>query len=145
MRSKQYVFASTATLAFITFALLARHAQIKNAFDSTGIDLFEGFRGTTPIWDAQLEENSIVVQHTEASDKVVPHRIGMVSMLIGDTNPTYERALRTHLRHGEIHGYETFVMRSNVLDMMFNKPMFILNILMDEMKKPFHERLEWLL
>ena len=73
------------------------------------------------------------------------HKIGMVTMLIGDANPTYERALRTHLRHGRIQGYETFVMRSNVLDMMYNKPMFILNILMDEMKKPFHERLEWLL
>ncbi len=145
MRSKQFVFASTATLAFITFAFIGRQAQIRSALDRTRIGLFEKFRGTTPVWDAQLEENSIVVEHTEASDQIVPHKIGMVSMLIGDTNPTYERALRTHLLHGEIQGYETFVMRSNVLDMMYNKPMFILNILMDEMKKPFHERLEWLL
>ena len=145
MRSKHFVFASTATLAFITFALIARQAQIRNALDGSGIGLFESFRGTSPSWDSQLEENSIVVEHTKASDRVVPHKIGMVSMLIGETNPTYERALRTHLRHGEIQGYETFVMRSNVLDMMYNKPMFILNILMDEMKKPFHERLEWVL
>ncbi|KAF7511578.1 hypothetical protein GJ744_004166 [Endocarpon pusillum] len=144
MRLKQFVFASTATLAFITFALVARQGQIRNALDRTGIGLLEKFRGTAPLWDTVLEENSIVVEHTAASDQIVPHRIGMVSMLIGDTNPTYERALRTHLRHGEIQGYETFVMRSNVLDMMYNKPMFILNILMDEMKKPFHERLEWL-
>jgi hypothetical protein len=145
MRSKQFVFVSTAILTFITFALFARQTQIRNALDSSGITLFEKFRGTTPIWNSQVQENSIVVEHTEAVDKVVPHKIGMLSMLIGDTNPTYERALRTHLRHGEIQGYETFVMRSNVLDMMYNKPMFILNILMDEMKKPFHERLEWLL
>lgn len=145
MRSKQFVLVSTATLAFISFALLARQAQFRHALDGSGIGLFEKFRGTTPIWNSQVDENSIVIEHTEASDKVVPHKIGMVSMLIGDTNPTYERALRTHLRHGEIQGYETFVMRSNVLDMMYNKPMFILNILMDEMKKPFHQRLEWLL
>jgi hypothetical protein len=143
MRSKQFVFVSIATLAFITITLITRQLQIRNAFDGSGIALFQKFRGTTPIWESQ--ESSIVVQHTEASGKVVPHKIGMVSMLIGDTNPTYERALRTHLRHGEIQGYETFVMRSNVLDMMYNKPMFILNILMDEMTKPFHERLEWLL
>jgi hypothetical protein len=145
MRSKQFVFASTATLVFITFTIVARQAQIRNAIGVSGIGLFEKFRGTTPIWNSQIEDDTIVVEHTEASNKVVPHRIGMVSMLIGDTNPTYERALRTHLRHGEIQGYETFVMRSNVLDTMYNKPMFILNILMDEMKKPFHERLEWLL
>ena len=143
MRSKQFVFVSTVALAFIAFTLITRQAQIRNALDRSGIALLEKFRGTTPIWDS--EENSIVVEHLEASDKVVPHKIGMVSMLIGDMNPTYERALRTHLRHGKIQGYEAFVMRSNVLDMMYNKPMFILNILMDEMKKPFHERLEWLL
>jgi hypothetical protein len=146
MRSKQFVLVSTGALVLITFALVSRQAQIRNALDSSGITLFDKFRGTTPIWNSPHEEEySIFVEHTDASEKVVPHKIGMVSMLIGDTNPTYERALRTHLRHGEIQGYETFVMRSNVLDMMYNKPMFILNILMDEMKKPFHQRLEWLL
>lgn len=145
MRSKQYFFAATITLAFITFTLLARHTHIRNAFDGTGIGLFGEYRDPDPVRETQLEENSFVIEHTEASDKIVSHRIGMVSMLIGDTNPPYERALRSHLRHGEIHGYETFVMRSNVLDMMYNKPMFILNILMEEMKKSFHERLEWLL
>ena len=145
MKSKQFVFVFTATLAFIIFTLLARQGQIRHAFESSGIGLFEKFRGTNPIWDSQFEENSIVIEHAEASGRVVPHKIGMISMLIGDTNPTYERALRTHLRHGEIQGYETLVMRSNVLDMMYNKPMFILNVLMDEMKKPYHERLEWLL
>jgi hypothetical protein len=145
MRSKFFVFVSTAALALVIFALIARQAQIRNAFDGSATGLFEKFRGTTPIWDSQLEENSIVVEHTGAVNALVPHKIGMVTMLIGDTNPTFERALRTHLRHGEMQGYETFVMRSQVLDMMFNKPMFILNILMDEMKKPYHERLEWLL
>lgn len=145
MRSKQLVFASAATLTFIIFALIARQAQIRNILDSSAIAIFEKYRGATPIWNSEIEESSIVVEHTEVPYRVVPHKIGMVSMLIGDTNPTYERALRTHLRHGEIQGYETFVMRSNVLDMMYNKPMFILNLLMDEMKKPFHERLEWLL
>jgi hypothetical protein len=145
MKSKQFIFASTATLAFITFNLIARQGQIRNALDRTGLGLHEKFRGTNPTWGSQTEEESIIVEHIDATDKVVPHKIGMASMLIGDTNPTYERALRTHLRHGEIQGYESFVMRSNVLDMMYNKPMFILNILMDEMKKPFHQRLEWLL
>lgn len=145
MRSKRFISVVTATLGFCIFAMIARQAHIENVLDRSGISLIEKFRGTTPFLNSSIEEDSIVVEHTKASDKVVPHKIGMVSMLIGDTNPTYERALKTHLRHGEIQGYETFVMRSNILDMMYNKPMFILNILMDEMKKPFHERLEWLL
>lgn len=145
MRSKKFVFVSTATVALVIFALVARQTQIRNALDNTSFRLFEKLRGSKPEWESPLEEDSVVVEHTTAAAKVVPHRIGMISMLIGNTNPTYERALRTHLWHGGTQGYETFVMRSNVLDMMYNKPMFILNILMDEMKKPYHERLEWLL
>ena len=144
MRSKQFYIVSIVTLVLISFGLTVRRLQIKHAIAGSALGFFEKFRDASPKYE-DPEDDGVLIEHTKAGDHVVPHRIGMVTMLIGDTNPTFERALKTHLRHGEIQGYETFTMRSKVLDMMYNKPMFILNILMEEMKKPYHQRLEWLL
>ncbi|KAB2572124.1 hypothetical protein DBV05_g9201 [Lasiodiplodia theobromae] len=74
-----------------------------------------------------------------------PARIAKVSILYGDPNPTYERALRTHELHNRIHGVRGYVMRDQVLDGVWNKPAYILSILAEELQKPPETRLEWLL
>ena len=50
-------------------------------------------------------------------------------MLSGDTNPTFERALRTHLRYGKVQGHGAFVMRTQAPDTLYKK------LVMNEMKK----------
>lgn len=72
-------------------------------------------------------------------------RIGKVSLLYGDPNPVYERALRTHEVHNRIHGLRQFVLREQVVDGVWNKPAYILSVLLDELLKPADARLEWLL
>lgn len=139
MRSNRFYFITAATLMLVFFGLSVRRVQIKHALQDSAVGLYEHFH------KASSDDDGVVIEHTGTADPIAPVRIGMVTMLIGDSNPTFERALKTHMRHGQMQGYETFVMRSNVLDMMYNKPMFILNILMDEMKKPYHQRLQWLL
>ncbi|GME25725.1 Lactonase 7-bladed beta propeller [Neofusicoccum parvum] len=74
-----------------------------------------------------------------------PARIGKITVLYGDPNPTYERALRTHELHSRIHGMRQLVLREQVVDGVWNKPAFILSTLADELAKPAHTRLEWLL
>ncbi|KAL9617991.1 MAG: hypothetical protein Q9160_007239 [Pyrenula sp. 1 TL-2023] len=71
-------------------------------------------------------------------------RIGMTTMVFGATNPTYERALRTHQVHAQHHNMPLFTLRKSILEIMYNKPMYILDLLLQELKKPDHERLEWL-
>jgi hypothetical protein len=147
MRANRLIVFATAAVVFITLVVISREAQVRNALKNTGSQLYEKLRTTAPTWELPLDEegSSVVVEHNAAPAQVVSHRIGMLSMLIGKDNPSFERALKTHMYHGELQGYETSVLRAMAVDMMYNKPMFILNVLMNEMGKPFHQRLEWLL
>ncbi|KAF2837905.1 glycosyltransferase family 34 protein, partial [Patellaria atrata CBS 101060] len=72
-------------------------------------------------------------------------RIGKCTILFGDPNPTYERALRTHEAHNRLHGYPLLVLRKGILDDVWTKPAYILSLLLQELEKPDDQRLEWLL
>lgn len=71
-------------------------------------------------------------------------RIGKVSMIFGDGNPVYERAIRTHELHDRIHGYRLYTLRHSMLDDVWSKPAYILHLLLRELSKPQEERLHWL-
>ncbi|KAI5239925.1 hypothetical protein E4T43_06462 [Aureobasidium subglaciale] len=73
-----------------------------------------------------------------------PYRIAKVSMLYGD-NSLYERALDSHIRHGEKWGYPTYIKRQNEYCGYWNKPTFMIQQLAQELAKPEHERAEWLM
>jgi hypothetical protein len=70
--------------------------------------------------------------------------IGKVMMLYGNPTPVYERALRGHNRHNEIHGYSMHVLREQTLSEFWSKPAYILQVLLAELAKPAPERLKWL-
>lgn len=70
--------------------------------------------------------------------------IGKVMMLYGNPTPVYERALRGHDRHNEIHGYTMHVLREQTLSEFWSKPAYILQLLLAELAKPAPERLKWL-
>ncbi|KAF3805921.1 hypothetical protein GCG54_00013595 [Colletotrichum gloeosporioides] len=72
-------------------------------------------------------------------------RIATVTAQFGEPQHHYQRALRTHLVHSIIHGTDVHVLCENIVDDLWNKPAFILSILLDELAKPLEERLEWLL
>jgi hypothetical protein len=73
-----------------------------------------------------------------------PYRIAKVSMLYGD-NKLYERALESHIRHGEKWGYPTYIKRQNEYCGYWNKPTFMIQQVAQELAKPEHERAEWLM
>jgi hypothetical protein len=73
-----------------------------------------------------------------------PYRIAKVSMLYGD-NKLYERALESHIRHGERWGYPTYIKRQNEYCGYWNKPTFMIQQVAQELAKPEHERAEWLM
>jgi hypothetical protein len=73
-----------------------------------------------------------------------PYRIAKVSMLYGD-NKLYERALESHIRHGERWGYSTYIKRQNEYCGYWNKPTFMIQQVAQELAKPEHERAEWLM
>ncbi|KAF9767189.1 hypothetical protein IL306_000279 [Fusarium sp. DS 682] len=71
-------------------------------------------------------------------------RIGRVTAHFGSVQEHYQKALRTHVLHSMIHDDSLEVMCTPVVDSLWNKPAFILSLLLDEMVKPAQERLEWL-
>ena len=55
-------------------------------------------------------------------------------MLYGD-NELYERAINTHLRYAERHGYRAYVLRKELVNGVWNKLAYLLHVLMTEMDK----------
>ncbi|OJD30651.1 galactosyl transferase gma12 mnn10 family protein [Diplodia corticola] len=72
-------------------------------------------------------------------------RIGKCTAHYGKIRPTYERARRTHDLHNKIHGIRPLVLREELVEGLWNKPAFILSVLLDELQKPAESRLQWLL
>lgn len=74
------------------------------------------------------------------------HRWATVTAFFGDleANEHYTKALTTHLEHALVHGSEVHVLCDKMVDGLWNKPAFILDILLKEMLKPESKRLEWL-
>ena len=71
-------------------------------------------------------------------------RIGKCTILFYG-NQAWERAIRTHERHDREHGYRLHILRQQMLDDVWSKPAYILSLLLRELAKPEHERLEWLM
>ncbi|KAH7310756.1 hypothetical protein B0I35DRAFT_358348 [Stachybotrys elegans] len=72
-------------------------------------------------------------------------RLATVTAHFGEPQPHYQRALKSHMVHSLVHGTELHVMCDAMIDDLWNKPAFILSLLMEEMMKPADERLEWIM
>lgn len=59
-------------------------------------------------------------------------------------NPVYERALRTHDTHNQMHNYPLYINRQSILDDVWTKPAWILALILRELARAPVERLEWL-
>jgi len=77
-------------------------------------------------------------------------RIGKISILFNGKDELMNHALRTHEAHNRRFGYPLYILRHELLnegtlDGVWNKPAYLLGVLLEEMRKPAGERLEWLL
>lgn len=72
-------------------------------------------------------------------------RIATVTAHFGAVSEHYKKAFKTHLLHSLIHGTEVRVMCDPIIDDLWNKPAYILSLLMREMMKPSNQRLEWIM
>lgn len=73
-----------------------------------------------------------------------PSSIGKLSMLYGETNTLYERALAAHLPHNQKFGYSMYVLREKTLPGYWSKPAYFLEQLLAELALPEDKRLKWL-
>ncbi|KAK4233151.1 galactosyl transferase GMA12/MNN10 family-domain-containing protein [Achaetomium macrosporum] len=73
-----------------------------------------------------------------------PPRLATVTAQFGKHEKHYQRALGTHVLHNEVHGTDIHILSTKIIDDLWNKPAFILDLLLAEMEKPENDRLEWL-
>ena len=75
------------------------------------------------------------------------HRVRQCTIILpGADHAHYERALKTHVRHGKRWGYPTHVLRNFLVENKFyNKPAYTIYLILDELAKPPDERAEWIL
>ena len=60
-------------------------------------------------------------------------------------NSIYERSIDTHIKHGEQWGVPTHILRHDIVEAgFFNKPAYILGLIIEEMAKPYGKRAEWI-
>ena len=74
-------------------------------------------------------------------------RVRQATMSLHDGfQPIFERALKSHIRHGEAWGYPTDVLRHSMLDgnSQYNKISYLQMLLLNEMAKPYGERALWI-
>lgn len=62
-----------------------------------------------------------------------------------DINPLYERAVRTHKVHNERWNYPLHVLRHDVTGGFWNKPAYLMGIIVQELSKAPSERAEWIM
>jgi mannan polymerase II complex MNN10 subunit len=73
-----------------------------------------------------------------------PPRLATVTAHFGNPQRHYQRALGTHVLHNAVQGTKLHVLSTKLIDDLWNKPAFLLELLLLEMEKPVSERLEWM-
>jgi len=122
--------------------------------------------GTRPAASAEsdLAENKAATPdseklstHGELSAAKPTARVGKVTVAANTLNsPVIHRALKTHARHNEIHGYAHHVAMNEAVSGLiendrhhrprgaWTKPAYLLSVLVMELEKPEEERLKWI-
>ena len=62
-------------------------------------------------------------------------------------DPVFERAIKSHIKHGEAWGYPTHVLRHSMLDgnSQYNKISYLQMLLLNEMARPYGQRAGWIM
>ncbi|KAL0938329.1 uncharacterized protein CTRU02_204939 [Colletotrichum truncatum] len=71
-------------------------------------------------------------------------RVTTVTAHFGKLEKHYQNALQTHVLHTMLHRTKLEVMCAPVIDDLWNKPAFILSLLLDEMLKRPEDRTDWI-
>lgn len=100
-----------------------------------------------------LHENATNFEHGGVFDTTAEGaaKFTQVSMQFGNHfDLSYERALRTHIQNGEKWGYPTHFLRQDIVgkgdiaEGVYDKLLYLLTIMVNELTKPFGKRSEWI-
>lgn len=97
------------------------------------------------FWVSIKSYKTLYIPQSDDTPSNKLQRVAKVSMLYGETNHMYERALQSHERHGKRWGYPMHILRQDIAVGFWNKPSYLLSLVINELTKPAGERMEWLM
>ncbi|KAJ5457197.1 hypothetical protein N7530_012471, partial [Penicillium desertorum] len=97
------------------------------------------------FWITSKSHRTFPISQSDDAPNNKLQRVAKVSMLYGETNHMYERALQSHERHGKRWGYPMHILRQDISVGFWNKPSYLLSLVINELTKPAGERKEWLM
>lgn len=124
--------------------------QSWNPYHATAPFKLPSMKNESLPWPEPKKENNsiLITNETQVNgnkdDLGAKTRIGKCTILF-NSNSYYERALRSHELHDRQHGYRLNILRQGLMDDVWSKPAYVLSLLLRELSKPEHERLEWLM
>lgn len=66
-------------------------------------------------------------------------------MLIGSLTEEYSMAIDTHDLHNSLHGYSQSILKKKLVKkVLWNKPAYLLSVILEELQRPTDVRLQWL-
>lgn len=90
----------------------------------------------------QVSENNAMLESQEGGPRI---RQATMIYETDKFNAVYERTVDTHIRHGDQWGYPTHILRHDIVEAgFFNKPAYILGLIIAEMAKPYGQRAGWI-
>jgi hypothetical protein len=130
-----------AFLLFASFVLLCMHLP----WGSAGSQAAVSVEVIDPSYNKTIPPGNGTIEIMPDSMLMTKPKFAKIAVASGFEDILYERALATHVRHAQKHGYPMYMARENAADGMFNKIAYILDVLLNELFKPAEERVEWLL
>ena len=126
-------FAAVAAILLLVVLLSPHGYSLTNQYLSTD------YQNTSPIASDKIyideHSNPAFPYHTKGDATATnPPQMAVVSMLYGD-NIFYVRAINTHLRHAERFGYPSYVLRTEIIEGVWNKLAYMMHAMIAEMEK----------
>ncbi|EUC31239.1 glycosyltransferase family 34 protein [Bipolaris zeicola 26-R-13] len=72
-------------------------------------------------------------------------RVALASITTGKKVEAYQRAVQSHMLHAAVHDTSAHILCEDLADGAWNKIAFLLHLVQNELLKPNHTRLEWIL
>ncbi|KAF2469813.1 uncharacterized protein BDR25DRAFT_288241 [Lindgomyces ingoldianus] len=72
-------------------------------------------------------------------------RVAKATILYGQKNFVYEKALDSHAQHNKLHGYEMHILRHQITKDIWGKWLWLQSLVTNELRKSAEDRVDWIM
>lgn len=127
-------------IAFVLLSVVALSVRSTCLSPSSDIQ-----KSNSMIQDTSFDHSDLMQDHYPARPNPSQNAsIGKCTSMYGEYGHEYDEALKTHLRHNQLHRYPFRVLRQPILDGLWSKEAALLEVLLQELGRDETVQLRWL-